>query len=115
MSDLPTNTGGIYLFVAKPNLIPNSHFYLLYVGRAHYTYNQNLRKRCKEYIKEQSRPKVKRMIEGWGQYLYVRYLPLTDNDLIDSIESEIINKVLPPFNDMIPDKQIRTAVKAFSV
>ncbi|AFV03482.1 hypothetical protein UNSWDHB_322 [Dehalobacter sp. UNSWDHB] len=55
------------------------------------------------------------MIEGWGQYLYVRYLPLTDNDLIDSIESEIINKVLPPFNDMIPDKQIRTAVKAFSV
>jgi len=115
MNCLPKDAGGIYLFVAKPNFIPNSHLYLMYVGRAHYTATQNIRKRCRGYINEQSRPKIKKMIEGWGKYLYIRYLPLTDNNLIDLIESEIINKILPPFNDAIPDKQIRDAVKAFSI
>ena len=115
MNNIPSNSGGIYLFVAKPNLIPNTHSYLLYVGRAHFSSAQNLKKRCREYIKEKSRPKVKRMIDSWGQYLYVRYLPLTNNELIDSIEAEIINKIIPPFNDSIPDKQIRDAVKAFTV
>jgi len=115
MSRLPNKAGGIYLFVAKPNLIPNTHSYLMYVGRAHCSNHQNLRKRCREYIKVQKRPKITRMINTWGQYLYVRYLPLTDNDLIDDLESEIISKILPPFNDSIPNKQIRNAVKAFSV
>lgn len=114
MNHIPTDKGGIYIFIAKPNLLPNSHLYLMYVGRAHFTATQNIGKRCKEYIKEQSRPKIKRMIENWGKYLYIRYLPLTDNKLIDSIESEIINKVLPPFNDSIPNKQIQDAVKAFA-
>ena len=115
MNTLPNDSGGIYLFVAKPDIIPNTHSYLMYVGRARCTGSQNLRKRCQEYLKEQSRPKVKRMSEGWGQYLYIRYLPLTDNTLIDLIEAEIINKILPPFNDAIPNKQVRDAVKAFSV
>lgn len=114
---LPNNAGGIYLFVAKPNLIPDSHYYLLYVGRAHSTATQNLRKRCREYIKElneNKRPKIHRMLSGWGEYLYIRYLPLNDNNEIDRIEAELINKILPPFNDQIPDKEIRDAVKAFS-
>lgn len=114
MNELPNNFGGIYLFVAKPNLIPNSHFFLMYVGRARYTENHNLRVRCRRYIKaELKRPKIKRMVEDWGQYLFVRYLPLKDNELIARVEEELINKVLPPFNDEIPNKDIRDAVKAF--
>lgn len=114
MDNLPTNKGGIYAFVAKPNIIPNTHMYIMYIGRALNTPSQNLRKRCGEYYTEK-RPKIKRMIESWGQYLYIRYLPLDDNSTIEALEKELINKILPPFNDSIPDVDIRDAVKAFSV
>ena len=52
------------------------------------------------------------MIDGWRKYLFIRYLPLTDNTCIDKIEAELINKILPPFNDQIPDQVIRNAVQA---
>ena len=55
------------------------------------------------------------MLKGWGEYLYIRYLPLTDDLELEKIEAELINKILPPFNDKIPDKKIRDAVKAFSM
>ena len=111
---LPSNSGGIYIFIAKPNKIPETHLYLMYVGRAHFTNAQNLRKRCSEYINP-TRPKIKRLIEGWGKYLHIRYIPITGNDIIDRVEAELINKILPPFNDKIPDRTIRTAVSAFEI
>lgn len=115
MDTIPNNTGGIYLFIAKTHILPESHMYLMYVGRAHCTTKQNLRKRCCGYPTEKKRPKIQRMVEQWGQYLYVKYLPVQDNHTIDTIEAELINKILPPFNDEIPDQNIRDAVKAFSV
>ena len=115
MGTLPNDKGGIYIFVAKPDIVPNTHLYLLYIGRARSTRDQNLRKRCSEYIYENKRPKIGRMIQQWGKYLYIRYLPLDDNELIDKIEAELINRILPPFNDAIPDKEIRAAVQAFSI
>jgi excinuclease UvrABC nuclease subunit len=113
-NELPNNCGGIYIFLAKPNKVPNSHLYLMYIGRAYYSRGQNLKKRCLEYINPE-RPKIKRLVKGWGKYLYIRYLPIEGNDIIDQIEKELINKILPPFNDFIPDKTIRGAVKAFDL
>lgn len=115
ITSLPDNMGGIYLFIAKPDFIPNTHMYLMYIGRARLTSNQNLRKRCREYIND-NRPKVTRMISNWGKYLYIKYLPLDiDNNLIDEVEAELINKILPPFNSMIPDQKIQKAVNAFNM
>lgn len=112
MTALPSDKGGVYVFIAKPLLHPTAHLYLLYVGRAHISDSQNLRKRCLEYTRTQTRPKIRRMIDGWRNYLFIRYLPLTDNTCIDRIEAELINKILPPFNDQIPDQDIRNAVQA---
>ena len=111
---LPNDKGGIYIFVVKPNIIPDTHLYIMYIGRAHISSSQNLRKRCKCYYNE-SRPKLKRMIEHWWKYIYVRYLPLENNDLINKVEAELINKIVPPCNDEIPNQEIRNAVKAFSM
>jgi len=115
LNTIPNDKGGIYLFLAKPNIIPESYLFLMYVGRAHISTTQNLRKRCSQYPVEKKRPKIKRMIEQWGKYLYIKYLPLDDNTTIDNVESELINKILPPFNDEIPDQKISAAVKAFSI
>lgn len=112
MDLLPNDKGGIYVFIAKPNIIPDSHLYILYIGRSRKTQNQNLRKRCSEYVKD-GRPKILRMIRNWGKYLYIRYLPLDDNSVIEELEKRLINAILPPCNDQIPDKEIREAVKAF--
>ena len=115
LSTIPNDTGGIYLFLAKSNILPESHLYLMYVGRAHISATQNLRKRCSQYPVEKKRPKIKRMIEQWGQYLYIRYLPLDNNATIDIVEDELINKILPPFNDEIPNQEISAAVRAFTM
>jgi hypothetical protein len=112
---IPNNKGGIYLFLAKPNILPESCLYLMYIGRAFITSEENLRERCSKYPSEKKHPKIKRMIEQWGQYLYIRYLPLDDNDRIDIVERELVNKILPPFNDEIPDQKISAAVKAFTM
>jgi hypothetical protein len=115
LSTIPNDKGGIYLIMTKPDILPESCLYLMYIGRSHISANQNLRKRCSQYPTEKTRPKIKRLIEQWGKYLYIRYLSLDDNDKIDAVEGELINKILPPFNDEIPNKKISAAVKAFTV
>ena len=100
---IPNNCGGIYVFLIKPEIIPDIHLYLAYIGRAKYTHYQNLRKRVREYARETKRPKICMLKEQWGEYLYLRYLPLDNNDLIDEMERELIRAVLPPFNDQYPD------------
>ena len=115
LATLPADKGGIYLFLAKSHILPESLLYIMYIGRAHITAAQNLRKRCSEYPTEKKRPKIVRMIKQWGQYLYIRYLPLEDNEKIDEIEAELINKILPPFNEAIPNQEIRGLVKAWRI
>ena len=111
MTNLPNDVGGIYAFVLKPEIIPKTHMYIMYVGRARRTVTQSLKKRCKEYFTDE-RPKVLMMKEHWGKYLYIRYLPLNDNNIIDKLEVSLINAILPPCNDSIPDKVIMMAKKA---
>lgn len=111
MTMLPKDSGGIYIFVLKPEIIPNTHLYILYIGRARHTDKQNLRKRCSEYLKD-GRPKIFTMIKTWGKDLYIRYMPLSDNNMIDKLESALIDAIFPPCNDRYPNKITREAVKA---
>lgn len=113
LNSIPNDKGGLYVFIAKTDIIPDSHIYIMYIGRAKITQFQNLRKRCKEYGNAK-RPKIKRMVQSWGEYLYIRYYPMIDNNKIDNLEKELINNIIPPFNDEIPDKETRDKVKAFS-
>jgi len=115
LNTIPNDRGGIYLLIIKSGILSESHIYLMYIGRAHRTATHNLRKRCSRYPREKKRPKIKRLIEQWGQYLYIRYLPLDDDATIDAVERELVKKIQPPCNDDIPDKEIRDAVKAFTM
>ena len=113
ISNVPNNCGGIYLFYIKANVIPEIHLYLAYIGRARSTDKQNLRKRIRDYATETKRPKICDLKRHWSSYLYVRYLPLPqeNNDLIDELENELIKAVLPPFNDKYP-KVYNQAIKS---
>ena len=113
IDNVPNDCGGIYVFYIKPNIIPDIHLYLAYIGRAQKTTYQNLRKRVKEYAKETDRPKRCELKRHWGSYLYLRYLPMPeeDNEHIIRLEEELLKTVIPPFNDMLP-KIYNQAVKA---
>ena len=110
IENVPSNEGGIYIFTIKSDIIQNTHIYILYIGRVKLTTNQNLKKRLKEYYRD-TRPKIMFMRETWGSNLYIRYLPLTDNNLISNLEKELIRVILPPCNDDYPEI-IRAAMKA---
>jgi hypothetical protein len=118
MSSLPSDKGGIYIFYAKCNVLPGISNYLMYIGRAKITENHSLKVRCRkyfyEYTDDNGRPKIRRLVNQWGRYLFIKYIELDDNNLIDKLEAGLINSILPPFNDTIPEKKIRDAVKAFN-
>lgn len=107
---VPTQAGGVYVFVIKGGIVPNSHEYIMYIGRVQFTPYQNLRKRFREYYTD-NRPFITQMRMMWGKNLYIRFLPLTDNDIIKKLETELIRTIIPPFNDDFPEA-IRQPVKA---
>lgn len=117
VKNMPNDMGGIYIFMIKSNVLPGVSEYLAYIGRAQLTENHSLRVRCKkyfrEYLKDKERPKVTTMIHYFKNHLYLRYAEVNDNATIVDLEAELINAILPPFNDLIPEKRIRDAVKAF--
>ena len=114
---LPENCGGIYIFFIKGIIIPCFETYLAYVGRAQYTAHQNLKKRCNsyyyEFFKEERRPKIVKMIEKWGKFLYLRYYPCANNAQIQDLEKKFIKGILPPFNDEIPEVNVKKPEPAF--
>src|SRR5690606_41900872 len=60
--NIPSNSGGIYIFIIKSKVLPGTSEYLAYIGRAQFTPNHNLKARCKRYFKEflneKERPKI---------------------------------------------------------
>ena len=106
IDQLPDNHGGIYLFMIKSPVIPETTNYLAYIGRAQLTENHSLRVRCKkyfrEYLSEKERPKITTMFQYYKANHYLRYASVEDNDLIIELESKLINSILLPFNDFIP-------------
>lgn len=117
IKNLPADTGGIYMFFIKGIIISHFENYLAYIGRAQYTNSQNLKARCisyyYEFFKKDRRPKIARLIEKWGPFLYLRYYSSKDNDHIQIVEKKLINAILPPFNDEIPDVIYREPEPAF--
>jgi hypothetical protein len=117
VKNLPQDSGGIYVFFIKGQIVPFFETYLAYIGRAQFTNSQNLKLRCSsyyyEFFKEKTRPKIHRLIDRWGKYLYIRYLPLKDNEQIKKLEINLINGILPPFNDEIPELKIKQPEPAF--
>lgn len=114
---VPNDKGGLYLFYVKCKTITGITEFPLYVGRAQLTKSQNLRKRVREYFnkfsREDERPKISKMFHFWSKELYLAFIAIEDNpDLID-LEKKIINSLLLPMNDQIPDKKTRDAKKAF--
>lgn len=117
INSIPNNCGGLYLFYIKCEILSGLTEFPFYIGRAQYTEGQNLRKRVKEYFQKYSRsnerPKITRMFKYWSSDLYLAYLPLDENNDIIDLEKQLINYLLFPMNDEIPDKEIKQAIKAF--
>ena len=121
ISTLPDNRGGIYFFILKNDILPELSSHIMYVGRAHFTTHQNLRKRCREYFTKYykdytKRPHIYTMLNNWCKNLYLYFVELEDNDEIDEIEKKLINNLIPPFNHDIPHvdlKKVKTAMTAF--
>lgn len=116
--NIPNDCGGLYLFTIKCKIIGALTEYPVYIGRAQYTANQNLRKRCREYFTKYSRsderPLITKMLKYWGNELYINFIELDENIQIIDLEKKIINSLLLPFNTEIPDIEIRQAVTAFN-
>ncbi|SFC93364.1 hypothetical protein SAMN05421780_11317 [Flexibacter flexilis DSM 6793] len=117
IENIPNDKGGLYMFYVKCEIITGITEYPLYVGRAQFTANQNLRKRVKEYFQKyqrnDERPKITRMFNYWKNDLHLAYFPLDDNEDTVCIEKEFINSLLLPMNTEIPDAEIKQAIKAF--
>lgn len=122
IENVPRNKGGIYCFYIRSQILLDNHSFLIYVGRAHCPSGNNLRDRIRTYHKKAiDRPKLGQMFNEWGDNIYCRYLPIQESDklgvkqgddLIDLIEAEMINKLLPPANSKIPDIKISQALTA---
>ena len=110
---VPNDKGGIYLFILKPDIVPCVHKYILYIGRVQSTNSQNLRKRFREYIHDQ-RSDILLMRETWGKDLFIRYLPLTDNEVIKALEKELIRTIIPPCNSDYPGVLNKAMKAAFA-
>jgi hypothetical protein len=119
INNLPSNNGGIYIFLIKNNLTFLNCNYLAYIGRAQFTDGQNLNKRCKEYLND-SRESIEQMLYYWGDYLYLKYAPIHDdkicasNKKIVEIEDILIKALRPPFNSETPAKKVMRTKKAFT-
>ena len=110
---LPTNTGGIYMFYLKGINLPFVEHYILYIGRAQCTEDENINLRERHYVYDQ-RELIKTMFSLWKNYIYYRYYPDTDNSLIKKNEVCLIRAIVPPFNTTIPNKiQKEPEIKAF--
>jgi len=114
---VPNNSGGLYLFYLECPVITGLTEYPFYVGRAQFTAGQNLRKRVKEYyqhyVLNNERPKITKMLKYWGNELHLAYKTLPNNAATIDFEKKLINTLLLPMNDQIPDQEIRQAVQAF--
>jgi hypothetical protein len=117
ITKVPNDSGGLYLFSIHCPVISGRTEFPAYIGRAQFTNGQNLRKRCKEYFskfsKENERPKITKLFKYWASDIYLSFMVLGDNPQIIDFEKKLINSLLLPFNDAIPETEIRQAIKAF--
>jgi hypothetical protein len=118
IKSLPNDKGGVYMFYIKGICLPFIENYIVYIGRCKSTDNQNIKKRAKEYFANDyikgRRQMIQKMFNHWKEYLYYRCYLDNDNDRIDLNESYLIRAILPPYNEVIPDKvEIQPTTPAF--
>lgn len=113
IKNIPNNTGGIYMFFIKGLSLTFIEKYIVYIGRCQYTEDQNIRKRAKEYFKD-DRDFIRSMFNHWKEYVYYRYYPDTDNERIIANEALLLNAIWPPFNPTIPSNiDVQPTINAF--
>jgi len=115
---IPNDCGGIYVYVIVSPVIPNGGNYLMYIGKATKTENENLRARVRAYKKQfgekYNRSKLHAMFTKWGEYVYVYYLPMKSSATdIKEIEDRLIAAYgRPPCNKEILIRSVKDAVDA---
>lgn len=116
ISNIPDDTGGIYIYVIENPIVPFSGHHIMYVGRAMFTQNQNLRARARthfyQYKRGEENERLERVFDNWKDYVYLFYLPLSDNEKIDLAERELINTLTPPCNKDDYSPAIRRKLRA---
>lgn len=116
---IPTKYGGIYIYCIKSNVVNEADSYIMYVGMASKTANENLRRRVASYKSElgvgYSRDRIHNLFAKWGKYIYVHYLPVdAERDIIEELETRLIGCLIPPCNADIQDASVKKKVKAFA-
>lgn len=120
LSQIPTKYGGIYVYCIEPQIIPNTGIYVMYIGKATKTASENLRRRVCSYSADvsdaESRPRLHRLFNKWGEYVYVHYLPVNDQpEVITALEDRLIAAFgKPPCNSEVRIKSVKLAVRAFN-
>lgn len=108
VDDIP-DQHGLYCFVVKPEV---SNFfdtnYLFYIGETQRT----LKIRYGEYLRDQRgegkpRPKVFEMLNLYREYLHFYYAETEDINIIEEIETKLLNTFVPAINTKIPYARIR--------
>lgn len=113
IKELPRDKGGIYMFYVKAPTLSFIEKYILYVGRVRPTEKYSIRERAKSYYSD-SREAIKYMFRKWSDHLFYRYYPDTDEDSIVKNEILLINAILPPLNEDIPNNvEVQEPVNAF--
>jgi excinuclease UvrABC nuclease subunit len=104
---------GLYSFFAEPQIAGHRFVrYLLYIGEAH---GQSLRKRVTSYLYESQKQKprvhVSEMLARFPNHLWLYFAVVDDVSTITSIEDQLLEAFLPPFNVDFP-ATVRRLVKA---
>jgi hypothetical protein len=109
---------GIYAFVVEHNssqLPP--HGYVMYVGITGDTSNHNLRRRYGNYLRDKrvdKRAGIHFLLNNWAASLYFHYAVVSDKRYsLASIESQMADALIPPFNTNDFSAEIRKAKRAF--
>lgn len=102
MPDSVKSKKGIYLFFVEPNFpfLPDVKF-LVYIGRVYKT--NTFHKRFYEYVEAIGNRNVKRnrqlMANAWPSKTFVYYYVLDEDNHIEEIEKELVDKIIPPLNN----------------
>ena len=118
VNQIPTDSGGIYVYSIEPRIIPGCGSYIMYVGMASKSDHENLRYRVRSYQKHikdpYTRERIHRLFAKWGKYVYVHFLPVcATKEIIFDLETRLIGVLTPPCNADIRAKAVKHAVRAF--
>ena len=120
LTKIPSSYGGIYIYCIEPEIVPSVGCYIMYIGKATKTANENLQVRVRSYNKElgqnYERDRLHRLFLKWGEYVYVHYLAVdASGEIITALEDRLIGAFgKPPCNAEVRVQSVKKAVRAFT-